>query len=619
MKGTSHLGIGQEAVAAGFAAALGPEDLVFCTYRGHVHTLLRGAPMARLMAELLGRANGICGGKGGSMHLTDVAHGAMGSYAIVGAHMPIAAGAAWAAKARGTGQVAVCFFGDGTTNIGTFHEALNMAAIWELPVVFVCENNHYMEYTAIRDVTAVEHPAADRAAAYGLESILIDGNDADAVHAVAVRTVARARAGEGPSLVEAVTYRHGGHSRADPGKYRPAEEVEEWLGRDPIPLYRERLPRRGRRKRRCRASSAKPRGRRSRDRGGPRGTVPRSRSARDRALGRRRRRMAELTYREAVARAIGQEMERDPSVYFLGEDVAAAGGVFKTTEGLLERFGPERVRDTPISEQAIIGAAMGAAMNGLRPIAELMFSDFFAVCWDMVANQIAKARYMTNGQVELPIVIRTANGGGVRFGAQHSQSVETWMMAIPGLKVVVPSTPVDMIGLFAAAVRDPDPVIVVEPKVLYASKGEVPDGEIVDELGVARTVREGGDVTICALGAMVPKALEAAGRLADDGVAADVIDVRSLVPLDVRAIAESVERTGHLVTVEENPRLCGWGAEIASIVADEKFYALDGPIVRVTTPHLPLPSADVLEDAAIPSVDRIVDGVRAFAGMRGAS
>ena len=324
--------------------------------------------------------------------------------------------------------------------------------------------------------------------------------------------------------------------------------------------------------------------------------------------------MAELTYREAVARAIAQEMERDPSVYFIGEDVAAAGGVFKTTEGLVDTFGRDRVRDTPISEQAIIGAAMGAAMNGLRPIAELMFSDFFAVCWDIVANQIAKARYMTNGQIALPIVIRTANGGGVRFGAQHSQSVETWMMAIPGLKVVVPSTPLDMIGLFAAAVRDPDPVVVVEPKVLYASKGEVPDGEIVDRLGEARTVRDGDDVTICALGAMVPKALQAAGRLAEDGVSADVIDVRSLVPLDVRAIAGSVERTGHLVTVEENPRLCGWGAEIASIVADEAFFALDGPIVRVTTPHLPLPSADVLEDAAIPSVDRIVEGVRRSLG-----
>jgi pyruvate/2-oxoglutarate/acetoin dehydrogenase E1 component len=319
--------------------------------------------------------------------------------------------------------------------------------------------------------------------------------------------------------------------------------------------------------------------------------------------------MAELTYREAVARAIAQEMEHDPTVYFIGEDIAAAGGVFKTTEGLLDRFGPDRVRDTPISEQAIIGAAMGAAMNGLRPIAELMFSDFFAVCWDIVANQIAKARYMTNGQVALPLVIRTANGGGVRFGAQHSQSVESWAMAIPGLKVVVPSSPADMIGLFAAAVRDPDPVIVVEPKVLYSSKGEVPDGEIVDELGTARVLRAGDDVTICALGAMVPKALDAAERLGGDGVSAEVIDVRSLVPLDVRTILDSVGKTSRLVTVEENPRLCGWGAEIASIVADEGFFSLDGPIVRVTTPHLPLPAADALEDLAIPSADRIVEGV----------
>jgi acetoin:2,6-dichlorophenolindophenol oxidoreductase subunit alpha len=241
VKGTSHLGLGQEAVAAGFAAALRPEDLVFCTYRGHVHTLLRGAPMAGLMAELLGRATGVCGGKGGSMHLTDVEHGAMGSYAIVGAHLPIAAGAAWAAKERETGQVVVCFFGDGTTNIGAFHEALNFAVVWELPVVFVCENNLYMEYTPIGEVTAVEHPAADRASAYGLERLLIDGNDADEVHATAVRVVDRARAGDGPSLVEAQTYRHGGHSRADPAKYRPDDEVKAWLARDPIPAFRERL------------------------------------------------------------------------------------------------------------------------------------------------------------------------------------------------------------------------------------------------------------------------------------------------------------------------------------------------------------------------------------------
>ncbi len=319
--------------------------------------------------------------------------------------------------------------------------------------------------------------------------------------------------------------------------------------------------------------------------------------------------MAELTFREAVARGIAQEMERDPTVYFIGEDVAAAGGVFKTTEGLLERFGPRRVRDTPISEEAIIGAVMGAAMNGLRPIAELMFSDFFAVCWDLIANQIAKTRYMTDGQVALPLVIRTANGGGVRFGAQHSQSVENWVMAIPGLKVVVPSNPADMVGLMAAAVRDPDPVIVIEPKILYATKGDVPDGEIVDRLGTARVLRAGDDVTICTLGAMVPKALDAADRLRTDGVSAEVIDVRSLVPFDAATVLQSVGRTSHLVTVEENPRVCGWGAEVAATVAEESFYSLDGPIVRVTTPHLPLPAADALEDLAIPSVERIVEGV----------
>jgi pyruvate dehydrogenase E1 component alpha subunit len=241
VKGTSHLALGQEAVAAGFAAAMRRDDLTFCTYRGHTHTLLRGAPMDRLMAELLGRATGICGGKGGSMHLTDVEVGAMGSYAIVGAHLPIAAGAAWAAQARNSGQVTVAFFGDGTTNIGAFHEALNFAAVWKLPVVFVCENNLYMEYTPIGAVTAVEHPAADRAAAYGLEGIIVDGNDVEAVYGTAIRALDRARAGEGPSLIEAKTYRHTGHSRADPGKYRPDDEVQAWLDRDPIPAFRSRL------------------------------------------------------------------------------------------------------------------------------------------------------------------------------------------------------------------------------------------------------------------------------------------------------------------------------------------------------------------------------------------
>ena len=316
--------------------------------------------------------------------------------------------------------------------------------------------------------------------------------------------------------------------------------------------------------------------------------------------------MAELTYRSAVARAIAQEMERDPNVVFLGEDVGGAGGVFKATVGLLERFGPERVRDTPISEQAILGAAMGAAMTGLRPIAEIMFADFFAVCWDIVANQIAKSSYMTSGQVSFPLVIRAGNGGGLRFGAQHSQSVENWAMAVPGLKVVAPSTPTDVIGLFAAAVRDPDPVLFFEHKGLYAVKEDVPDGEIVDTLGTAKVLRTGADATIVALAAMVPRALAAAEALAGRGIEATVVDVRSLVPLDTQTILREVSKSGRMFTVEENPRLCGWGAELVSIVAEECFNELDGPPLRITTPHIPLPSADALEDMAIPSVERVV-------------
>jgi pyruvate dehydrogenase E1 component beta subunit len=316
--------------------------------------------------------------------------------------------------------------------------------------------------------------------------------------------------------------------------------------------------------------------------------------------------MAQLTFREAIARAIAQEMRRDQSVVAIGEDIGAAGGVFKGTVGLLEEFGPTRVRDTPISEQAILGAAMGAAMTGLRPVAEIMFADFFAVCWDIVANEIAKSRYMTNGQLTFPLVIRSGNGGGLRFGAQHSQSVENWAMMIPGLKVVVPSNALDVIGLMAASIRDDDPVIFLEAKSLYASKMEVPEGEILDTLGSAKVLRQGADATIVALGAMVPKALLAAEQLSGSGIDATVIDVRSLVPLDTETILREVSATGRMFSVEENPRLCGWGAELASIVSEEAFYDLDGPIVRITTPHIPLPAADALEDLAIPSVERIV-------------
>jgi pyruvate dehydrogenase E1 component beta subunit len=321
--------------------------------------------------------------------------------------------------------------------------------------------------------------------------------------------------------------------------------------------------------------------------------------------------VAELTYRKAISAGIAQEMERDSSVVLLGEDVGVAGSVFKTTEGLFDQFGSDRVRDTPISEQAIVGGAMGAAMTGLRPIANLMYADFLAVCWDSLANQIAKSRYMSNGQISLPLVIQADNGGGLRKGAQHSQSVENWAMAVPGLKVVAPSAPADVVGLMAAAIRDPDPVVMLHHKALYASKGDVPDQELVDELGRARVVRSGNDLTLVALGAMVARAVKAAQTLSEeDGLEAAVVDLRSLVPLDMTTVLETVKNTGWMFTVEENPRLCGWGAELVSTVVEEILGELHGPPSRITTPHQPLPAARSLEDLAIPSVDRIVATVR---------
>jgi len=321
--------------------------------------------------------------------------------------------------------------------------------------------------------------------------------------------------------------------------------------------------------------------------------------------------MAELSYRQAVAAAIAQELVRDPKVVLIGEDVGAAGGVFKATEGLFERFGPTRIWDTPISEQAIIGTAMGAAMMGIRPVAEIMFSDFLATCWDGVANEIAKMRYMTGGQVCMPLVIRCSNGAGVFFGAQHSQSVENWAMAVPGLKVVVPWSPADVKGLLAAAIRDDDPVIFFEHKELYASTGEVPDADHVVPLGRANVLREGSDVTIVALAATVNIALQTADRLsAEDNRAAEVIDLRCLVPLDVECIRRSVEKTGRLVTIEENPRPLGWGAELCSIVMEEMFDSLDAPVRRVTTEPIPLPATPSLERLARPSVERTLQAIR---------
>ncbi|MCI3270520.1 alpha-ketoacid dehydrogenase subunit beta [Streptomyces cylindrosporus] len=320
-----------------------------------------------------------------------------------------------------------------------------------------------------------------------------------------------------------------------------------------------------------------------------------------------------ITYREAVAEGLAREMRRDPSVVCLGEDIGEAGGVFKTTVGLLKEFGPERVWDTPISEQAIVGAAMGAAMTGMRPVAEIMFSDFLACCWDYLANEIPKVRYMTGGQVTVPLVVRTANGGGLGFGAQHSQATENWALTVPGLKIAAPATPADVVGMMAAAIRSDDPVVFFEHKGLLASKGAPPPPDHLVELGRAAVVREGADVTLVALAAMVPVALSAAARLAEEGIGVEVVDLRCLVPLDTATVLASLGRTSRLVTVEENPYQGGWGGTLVSVVADEGFGLLDAPVRRIAGECVPLPFADALEEQVIPTTDKVVAAVRSLA------
>jgi pyruvate/2-oxoglutarate/acetoin dehydrogenase E1 component len=319
-----------------------------------------------------------------------------------------------------------------------------------------------------------------------------------------------------------------------------------------------------------------------------------------------------ITYREAVAEGIARELRRDPSVVCLGEDIGAAGGVFKTTAGLFAEFGPGRIWDTPISEQAIAGMAMGAAMSGVRPVAEIMFSDFLACCWDYLANEIPKMRYMTGGQVTVPLVVRTANGGGLGFGAQHSQAVENWALTIPGLKIVAPSTPADVIGLMASSVRSNDPVVFFEHKGLFASKGERPAEGHVVPLGEAAVPRSGSDITVVALAATVPMSLAAAEQVAADGIDAEVIDLRCLVPLDIAAVLASVARTSRLLIVEENPYQGGWGGTVAAIVADEGFETLDAPVRRVAAACVPLPFADALEEQVIPTTAKVSAAIRAL-------
>jgi 2-oxoisovalerate dehydrogenase E1 component len=620
VKGTAHSYVGEEAVAAAACANLRADDYIVGTHRGHGHCIAKGARVDRMMAELFGRVDGYCRGLGGSMHIAALDLNILGCNGIVAAGLPIGAGAALANRIRKTDRVVVAFFGDGASSQGVVHESLNLAAVWKLPIIFMCENNQYALSTSSKRTIAGES-IAGRAAAYAIPGVRVDGNDALAVYEATKTAVARARAGDGPTLIEAVTYRWGGHSmRANLPDYRTKDEEREWMERDPIARLRPALEKAGATLMRVKeleesveiemdravefaTKSAEPTvdvmeasvyaphtpATEPTDRSGP-----------------------ERTMVEALNEALHAEMTRDERVFVMGEDVSLIGGIFGVTRGLREKFGEDRVRDTPISEPGFVGAGVGAAVAGLRPVVEIQIWDFIAVAMDQVVNQAAKFRYMLGGGPTVPLVIRGPQGGGIRLAAQHSQSLEAWFAHVPGLVVVAPSTPYDAKGLLASAIRDDNPVIFLEHKALYATKGPVPSEAYAIPLGRADIKRAGDDVTVVATQAMVSRALAAAAELAKEGIGVEVIDPRTLVPLDEATILASVRKTHRLVVAHEAVKRGGFGAEIAALIAEQALDDLDAPVVRVGARAVPMPYNDALERATIPTQDDITAAIRSL-------
>ncbi len=623
VEGAAHLCIGQEAVAAGAVSALREEDYIVSTHRGHGHCIAKGQQVDRMLAELLGRETGYCKGKGGSMHLADMDQGVLGANGIVGAGLPISVGVALAIELLRQERVICAFFGDGALNQGTFHEALNLAALWRLPAIYVCENNQYAVSMSVDRSTSIPNPEA-RAAAYGFPGVGVDGNDVTAVRSAVEAARERAVNGEGPSLIVCTTYRMEGHYIGDPEKYRTREEKEIWKAQDPIAKLASTL---------------------QTERGVPEETVgdlgrevetlveEAERFARGSDALHESRLMEDIyaeseacsepadrdgpriTYREALNLALVEEMTRDERVIFVGEDVGGHGGAFQVSRGLFEAFGADRVRDTPISEATIVGTAVGAALAGLRPIGELQYLDFITLAMDQIVNQAAKMRYMFGGKATLPLVIRAPGGSGGRGNAaQHSQSLEAWFMHIPGLKVVMPGTPYDAKGLFKAAIRDNNPVIFIEHKAMYNQEGPVPEGDYVVPLGSADLKRQGTDVTLITYSRMVLVSLEAAEALAGEGIDAEVLDLRTLLPLDDEAIFESVRKTGRAIVVEEDCRTCGVGAEVSARIIENCFDYLDAPVMRVAGLDTPIPYCRKLEQAAVPQVADVTAAVRNLLG-----
>lgn len=618
--GFVHLSIGQEAAAVGACWPLRPTDVVTSTHRGHGHCLAKGLDPLPMFAELLARDAGSNRGRGGSMHIADPNLGIFGANGIVGAGLPIAVGAATAARLRDDGGVAVAFFGDGAVATGAFHEAVNLAALWQLPVVFFCENNGYAEFSP----TSTQHPASlkRRARGYRVDHVGVDGNDVVAVAEAMTQVVEAVRSGAGPVVVEATTYRWHGHYEGDPERYRSPDEVREWKARDPLLVSARRLRERGvdtatldamtvAVDRELDAALDAARAMPEPDPATLTAFVVRGRPPRAEppppGPGR-----PEFRTMDAIREALAAELANDDRVFLAGIDVGAGGNVFGLTRGLHERFG-ERVRDTPISETAIVGLGVGAAMAGLRPVVELMYLDFLGVCFDQLLNQAAKLPFMTGGAAEMALTVRTQFGAGRSSGSQHSQSLEALLAHVPGLTVVMPSTPADTYGLLRAAIQDPNPVVFVEHRLLYGTKGPQPPPDHVVPIGRAAVVRPGTDLTVVSWSRMVHEALAAAEMVAGEGISAEVIDLRTVAPLDTATILESVHRTSRLLVAHEAVLPFGIGAEIAATVAREGFWDLDAPVERVGAAPTPPPYAPTLERAWLPDRDDVAAAIRRLA------
>ena len=624
--GFLHLYIGQEAVAAGACAHLKPTDWVTSTHRGHGHALAKGMDPNVLMAELYGKRDGCCGGRGGTMHLYDAAIGLFGTNGLVGGGLPSAVGAAVSAKFRGTDGVSVAFFGDGAANHAAFHESLNFAGVMHAPVIFVCENNLYATATALKNVT-LNPEIATRAAAYGIPGVAVDGNDVVAMWQAMEAATARARRGEGPTLIEAKTYRTVGHHEGDSvtGNYRMQAEVDAWAKRCPVETFKRRILEDyavvTHRELDAidaaveRAVSAAIEFARASEEPDP-ATVhlhvfahplnPFEALAKPKAPNS----FNETSWLDAVRDGIAEEMRRNRNIIYFGEGTGERGGTFAHTKGLWAEFGAERLVDTPISELGFTGASLGASATGVRCIADLMFADFLFEAGGQIALQAAKLRYMSNGQMSAPMVIRVGSGAVRSAGPHHSGTYHPAWAHIPGLIVCLPSTPADAKGLMKTALRAGDPVLLLETKALFATKGPVPSGEHFVPFGVARIAREGSQLTIATAGQLVHRSLEAADLLAAEGISVEVIDLRTIQPLDVETVAASVRKTHRLLVVDEGYAMFGVGAELGQSMQELAFADLHGPVARLHTEPVTHPFAPVLERAMLVTTDLIVARAR---------